>query len=261
MLPSVADPDPVPTPEQPRSRAWPWVALGLALVWVVVLRVPLVLNARAHLDSDLAVDGLVLLDATQGKFRWHYPGTPFIGSIPVVLSLGPGVVVGVGPGSLVAGGVVAFGLLVGATFWLNWRAFGPSGGGLGVDPVDVRVDGGDLAVGADHGRAPADGGLARGGVRAPGRGLAARRRVAAGERPGALVRARAVRGYDVRRHVGGLAVAVAVGGWWGAPRPRSVRRALASLLAFAVAAGVGVAPRFVGRRSTRTTRTRASSSR
>ena len=246
MLPSVADPDPVPTPEQPRSRAWPWVALGLALAWVVVLRVPLVLNARMHLDSDLAVDGLVLLDAAHGKFRWHYPGTPFIGSIPVALSLVPAWVVGVGPGSLVAGGVVAFGLLVGATFWLNWRAFGPSVAVWGLIPLTFassgaiwlsgRITGGHLLTAVWHAAAFA---MLAGGWR---RGGGWRRASVLGLWCGLGL-------YLDTMFVAswaGLAAAVAVGGWWGAPRPRSARRAAASLLAFAVGAGVGVAPRFVG---------------
>ena len=35
-----------------------------------------------HLDSDLAVDGLTLLEATRGHWRWHYPGTPYMGIAP-----------------------------------------------------------------------------------------------------------------------------------------------------------------------------------
>src|SRR5687767_3092782 len=61
-----------------RSR-WPWALLLLAMAWVALARVPLILNAEAHLDSDLAVDGLTLLDATRGRWRWHYPGTPHMG--------------------------------------------------------------------------------------------------------------------------------------------------------------------------------------
>ena len=46
-----------------RRPRWPWVVLGLGSFWTVLIRVPLVLNAQDHLDSDLAVDGLTLLDA------------------------------------------------------------------------------------------------------------------------------------------------------------------------------------------------------
>ena len=222
------------------------MALGLALVWVVVLRVPLVLNARAHLDSDLAVDGLTLLDAMHGRLRWHYPGTPFIGLIPVGLSMVPAAVVGVGPESLVAGGVLAFGLLVGATFWLNYRAFGPGVAAWGLIPLTFastgaiwlsgRITGGHLLTAVWHAAAFAllaggwkhGGGWKRSGVLGFWCGL------------GLYLDTMFVATWA------GLAVAVLIGGWWGAPRPRSVRSALASLLAFAVAAGVGVAPRFIG---------------
>src|ERR1700722_16623182 len=105
---------------------WGWVCLFLALVWVGVVRVPLVLNARAHLDSDLAVDGLTLIDALNGHWRWHYPATPFIGSPPVLLSWVQARIWGPDPISLVSGGVIAYGLIVVATFLLNRRAFGPS---------------------------------------------------------------------------------------------------------------------------------------
>jgi len=147
----------------------------LALAWVVILRVPLVLNAWAHLDGDLAVDGLTLIEAVGGKLRWHYPGTPFIGSIPVALSIIPAKVVGVGPESLVSGGVIAFGLLVGATFWLNYRAFGPGVAGWGLVPLTFastgaiwlsgRITGGHLLTAVWHASAFAllAGGWKRGG--------------------------------------------------------------------------------------------------
>ena len=233
-------------PKRQSSRFWPWAALTLALIWVVILRVPLVLNARAHLDSDLAVDGLTLLDATRGKLRWHYPGTPFIGAIPVGLSLVPAWVVGVGPESLVAGGVVAFGLLVGATFWLNWRAFGPIAAAWGLIPLTFassgaiwlsgRITGGHLLTAVWHAAAFA---LLAGGWRRGG-----------GWKRSSLLGVWCGLGLYLDTMFvaswAGLAVTVVVGGWWGAARPRSTRRALASLLAFGIGAGVGVVPRFVG---------------
>jgi hypothetical protein len=101
-----------------------WFLLGLALCWSVAIRVPLVLNAQGHLDSDLAVDGLTLLDVVQGRWRWHYPGTPYMGIGPVFLSWLQGRVWGVNPITLVSGGVVAHVLIILATFALGWRAFG-----------------------------------------------------------------------------------------------------------------------------------------
>ena len=70
----------------PTFRRGLWLVLAAALVWVVVVRIPLILNAEAHLDSDLAVDGLTLGEAVRGHWRWHYPGTPHIGTLPVLLS-------------------------------------------------------------------------------------------------------------------------------------------------------------------------------
>src|SRR5271154_7111066 len=104
-----------------RRPYWPWVLLGLGLVWTVLIRVPLIVNAEAHVDSDLAVDGLTLLDAVHGQWRWHYPGTPSTGSIPVLLSWPQAVVWGANPITLVSGGMVAYGLLTIAVFLLARR--------------------------------------------------------------------------------------------------------------------------------------------
>ena len=112
-------------PPDPRPPRWPWALFLASAAWAVVVRVPLVLNARAHLDSDLAVDGLTLLDAVHGRWRWHYPGTPHMGIGPVLLSWPQAAVWGASPESLVSGGVVAhLGLLL-AVFLLTFRAFGP----------------------------------------------------------------------------------------------------------------------------------------
>ena len=51
----------------------------------------------AHLDSDLAVDGLTLLDAVNGHWRWHYPGTPYMGILPMLLSYPQALVWGANP--------------------------------------------------------------------------------------------------------------------------------------------------------------------
>ena len=150
-----------PTTTRPeRSPRWPWVALGLALAWSAVLRVPLVLNAAAHLDSDLAVDGLSLLEAVNGHWRWHYPGTPYMGILPVLLSLPQAIVWGPNPETLVSGGMVAHGLLILAVFWLGWSAFGPGVAGWSLVPLAFvstgtlwlsgRITGGHLLTAAWH---------------------------------------------------------------------------------------------------------------
>src|ERR1700743_1898179 len=98
----------------PWRQAWPWFALALALGWAAVVRIPLVVNAPVHLDSDLAVDGLTLREAVHGHWRWHYPGTPYMGTLPVLLSLPQAIAWGAGPVALVGGGLGGFGLLCGA---------------------------------------------------------------------------------------------------------------------------------------------------
>ncbi len=83
-----ANPGSAPSPGSRPIREWSWVWLIVALTLVALIRVPLVLNAEAHLDSDLAVDGLTLIDALNGHWRWHYPATPFIGTPPVLVIFG-----------------------------------------------------------------------------------------------------------------------------------------------------------------------------
>ena len=107
-----------------RARVGAMVLLALACAWIVAARIPLVLNAPAHLDSDMAVDGLTLLDATRGHWRWHYPGTPHIGIVPVVFSLPQALVWGANPWTLASGGVVAYLFVVVSIFTLAWRVFG-----------------------------------------------------------------------------------------------------------------------------------------
>jgi len=86
-----------------------------------LLRVPLIQNAAAHLDSDLAVDGLTLQQAVAGHWRWHYPGTPYTGIGSVLLSWPQARIWGAGPMTLVSGGTVAHALLIAAVFTLAWR--------------------------------------------------------------------------------------------------------------------------------------------
>lgn len=114
-----------PKTRHPLVRA-PWLALVLALAWVILLRIPIVWNAHAHLDSDLAVDGLTLVELTRGQVRWHYPGTPHMGILPAFLSLPQALAFGTNPVTLVSGGLVAYLLVMISTFLLAHRLFGRS---------------------------------------------------------------------------------------------------------------------------------------
>ncbi len=124
------------------------------------MHIPLVLNAAVHLDSDLAVDGLTLLEAVHGHGRWHYPGTPSMGSIPVLLSWPQAAVWGANPITLVSGGTVAYGLLTIAVFLLAWRGFGPGVASWSLIPLAFastgtlwlsgRITGGHVLTAAWH---------------------------------------------------------------------------------------------------------------
>ncbi|MEO6810026.1 MAG: hypothetical protein ABI353_13010 [Isosphaeraceae bacterium] len=159
--------------ERPR---WAWFALTLAMVWVAFVRVPLVRYAPAHLDSDLAVDGLTLIDAVQGRWHWHFPGTPHMGVTPLVLAWPQAKVWGATPQTLVSGGVLAYEAVVLATFLLALRAFGPKAAIWGLVPLAFastgtiwlsgRLTGGHLLTVAWHAAALTllHSGLSRGGV-------------------------------------------------------------------------------------------------
>jgi hypothetical protein len=125
-----------PPPDAPARRLrWPWVLLGLGMAWTVLIRVPLVLNARDHLDSDLAVDGLTLLDAVHGHWRWHYPGTPYMGILPMLCSYPQALVWGANPIALVSGGTIIWLLVVVSTFWLTARVYGLNVAGWATVPL------------------------------------------------------------------------------------------------------------------------------
>jgi hypothetical protein len=136
------------------------VVLALGLIWTVLIRIPLILNAEDHLDSDLAVDGLTLLDAVNGHWRWHYPGTPHMGILPMLSSYPQALVWGASPITLVSGGTVLWVLVVASTFWLARRAFGPSVAAWAIVPLAFsstgtmwlsgRITGGHLLTLAWH---------------------------------------------------------------------------------------------------------------
>jgi hypothetical protein len=118
-----------------RLRTIPWISLLAALAWSAAIRAPLIVNADVHLDSDLAVDGLTLGEAIQGHWRWHYPGTPFMGTGSVLLSWVPAKLWGVSPSTLVSGGMLAYLLLVGGVFATAWKGFGPRVAGWSLVPL------------------------------------------------------------------------------------------------------------------------------
>jgi hypothetical protein len=124
-----------------RPPRWPWVVLALGLAWTALIRVPLILNAEDHLDSDLAVDGLTLLDALSAHWRWHYPGTPHIGILPMFFSYPQAVVWGANAITLVSGGTVIWLSLVAATFWLASKAYGREVAGWAILPLVFSAPG------------------------------------------------------------------------------------------------------------------------
>jgi hypothetical protein len=227
----------------PRRPRWPWVALGLALAWSALVRVPLILNAATHLDSDLAVDGLTLLEAVHGHWRWHYPGTPYTGTFPVLLSLPQALLWGATPITLVSGGIVAHGLLTLAVFLLAWRAYGPRVAGWSLVPLAFastgtlwlsgRITGGHLLTAAWHAWAFAllYEALARGGWA---------RTSALGLWSGLGLYLDAMFAVSLA----GLVPAAVIGWWSAGGSGRVVRSGLVFLIAFLA----GVWPREVGRR-------------
>ena len=131
------------------------LALSLIILAAFLIRLPMMVYAYKHLDSDLAVDGLTLRDFVQnGNWRWHYPGTPHIGTLPVLISLPAVALWGEGPASLVFAGIAANILLILAIYLLVNRAYGTvpailaslvlAAGGLGQVWLSARVTGGHL---------------------------------------------------------------------------------------------------------------------
>ncbi len=239
--------EPRPKPGFDLARVGPWVAPMFALAWVAVARIPLVVAAPAHLDSDLAVDGLTLLGATRGHWAWHYPGTPYIGGLPVLLSYVQAMIWGVSPTTLVSGGVVAYGAVVMATFLMTSRAFGPVTASWSLIPMAFastgliwlsgRITGGHLLATAWHAGAFAM--------------LADCLKVGGPKRWGTLGLWSGL-GLWLDSMFAASCFGLAVGASVAAParfrgRPGSSGRTWACALALGVGIGVGIIPRFVGK--------------
>jgi hypothetical protein len=201
------------------------------------------LNAGSHLDSDLAVDGLTLLDATRGTWRWHYPATPDMGIFPLFLSLIPALVGGVNPISLDCGGAIASVALLVTCYVLARQTYGTSVALWGLIPLTFastgaiwlsgRITGGHLLTAVWHA------GLFL---------LVERWLVRGGSSYAAAVGLWSGLGISldlmfVLSLVG--AVPAGVVGWWSMGRSRRV--ALPGLIC-ALAFGAGLVPRELGRR-------------
>ena len=141
-------------------KPWPtMLGLGFCLILALFLRWPMMTAAERHLDSDLAVDGLTLRQfVAEGRWRWHYPGTPHIGTAPVLLSLPAVAIWGEEPASLVFAGVAGNLLLIAGVYLLVLRTYGSTpaffsglilaAGGLGQVWLSGRVTGGHLLAAA-----------------------------------------------------------------------------------------------------------------
>lgn len=152
--------EPAPTtPESKFCRLFAVSGLFACVALALFLRWPMITAAERHLDSDLAVDGLTLRQfVEEGKWRWHYPGTPHIGTAPMLLSLPVVAVWGEGPAALVFAGVAANLLLITGVYLLVLKAYGRTpalvsglllaAGGLGQVWLSARVTGGHLLAAA-----------------------------------------------------------------------------------------------------------------
>lgn len=133
--------------------------LATILAFAFWLRLPMVVHADRHLDSDLAVDGLVLREYLRtGKLEASYPGTPHIMTLPVFLSLPAVKVWGDSAASLVFAGTAAAMLMIVPVFLLARKAYGLvpallaglllAAGGLGQVWLSARVTGGHMLAAA-----------------------------------------------------------------------------------------------------------------
>lgn len=256
----MADPEPSPSPgpavaDPPAATAAPgveparWVqraslvVLALAIVWAALVRIPLIQNARSHLDSDLGVDGLTLREAVNGHWHWHYPGTPYVGTFPVLFSWLQARVWGANPSTLVSGGTVAYVAVIAATFALALQTFGPAVAlwtlvpltfaSTGVLWMSARITGGHITVVIWHALAflMLQAALARGSMlRVTGLGVCCGFGFA-------------IDSMFVLTMTG--LVPAAFFWWWTSGRPR---KALVAAIAFVPAFLAGIAPREFGAR-------------
>ncbi len=142
-----------------RNAAVTLVCLVLILAFAFWLRLPMIVHADRHLDSDLAVDGIVLREYLRtGKLDGAYPGTPHIATIPVFLSLPAVRFWGDSPASLVFAGTASSMLMIFAVFRIALKAYGTvpatlacfvlAAGGLGQVWLSARVTGGHMLAAA-----------------------------------------------------------------------------------------------------------------
>ena len=158
----------LPSDAPVRRPRWPWVVLGLGLLWTVLIRVPLIVNAPDHLDSDLAVDGLTLLRCRTGTLAVALSRHAATWAFCPCWSLTRRLLIwGARPDHarewrhdhLVTGDRLDV-LAGGQGVWARC-------GRLGDLAAGILIAGDDLVVGTDHRRPPADPGMAHGGVRGP----------------------------------------------------------------------------------------------
>jgi hypothetical protein len=134
-------------------------ALSAIVAFAFWLRLPMLVHAQEHLDSDLAVDGLVLREYLRtGKLDGSYPGTPHISTLPVFLSLPATTIWGDSPASLVFAGTAATILMIVPVFLLSRKAYGIvpaiiggfvlAAGGIGQVWLSSRVTGGHMLAAA-----------------------------------------------------------------------------------------------------------------
>ncbi len=185
-----------------RRPRWPWVMLAFGLVWTVLIRVPLILNAEDHLDSDLAVERLDSARRIQRPlalaFPWHALHRH---SAPAAF---------VSAGSHVGCQCDHSGQWWNGHLGVGRRLdllAGPEGvrarcRGLGDRSAGLLIAGHDLAVGADHGGTSADLGLAHRRVSGSVR-LSEPRRLGTRCDLGSVVWIGALSRRDVRVHSGG----------------------------------------------------------
>jgi hypothetical protein len=207
-----------------------------------LIRLPLILNAKSHIDSDLAVDGLTLLEAARGHWRWHYPGTPHVGTGSLALLLPLAWIGGATPTVIGVGGALIYGLAVIAVFLLALRTFGPRVAAWSLIPLAFastgtiwlsgRITGGHLLALAWHAVAflLLQANLSRGGL-----GLA-----------GALGLWCGLGLWNDSMFLMTLVglVPAGVAAWWLAGRSR---RGIASAVVFCLAFVAGLAPKAIGR--------------